>query len=284
MLQPPPPSPSLPNLSSSLSKITPAAAEVPRDITRSCSGRSIPMGCRPSLQDATRTGRRQTSTQGPRDSEAGWVNATPDTRWAGGVQGAPQSGCWSWVSADPQPAAQPSWLLVGDAGPSLTHIPSFGWWFLFFPSPGALINIPEPADIRAGADPCNARSSYSTSFPDPCTPEPIPTARHRDTGKQAQLVWLAPQTCCQKGPSQRHGPPHSKPASGRHSSPGHPTQKGCGPQKRVPRHSSIPQLLGRRSPAQTTLWVRNTVAKEDGNSGWISVPQDNTGVALTEAT
>lgn len=177
MLQPPPPSPSLPNLSS-LSKITPAAAEVPRDINRSCSGQSIPVGCSPSLQDASRAGRRQTSTEGPRDSGAGWVSAAPGMGWAGGAQGPPQPGCWTWASAGPQPTAQPARLPVGDAGPSLTHIPSFGCRFLFFPSPGAPINIPESADIRAGADPCDARSSCSTSFPDPCTSEPIPTARH----------------------------------------------------------------------------------------------------------
>lgn len=28
---------------------------------------------------------------------------------------------------------------------------------MFFPSPGALINIPKLSDIRAGADPCGAR-------------------------------------------------------------------------------------------------------------------------------
>lgn len=98
---------------------------------------------------------------------------------------------WLTAHSTARPAA------VGDAGPSLTHIPSFGWRFLFFPSPGAPINIPEPADIRAGADPCDAGRSRGTSYPsphpDPSTPELLPTSRHQDTSKPARLVRLEPK-------------------------------------------------------------------------------------------
>lgn len=173
-------------------------------------------------------------------------------QWAGLVQyrargglgerrGSPRPGCQSQASAGPQPTAQPARLPVGDAGPSLTHIPSFGWRFLFFPSPGAPINIPEPADIRAGADPCDAGSSGSTSLPgpraDPGMPEPLRTDEHRDTSKPARLMWSELEMCCQNGfPPGIPNLSHSKPASGSHGPPGPSTQKGCRPQKKGARH------------------------------------------------
>lgn len=134
------------------------------------------MGCSPNLQDASRAGGKQTSMEGPCDSGTGWISAVL------GALGSPQLGCWSQASTGPQPTARPVRLPVGDPGPSLTHIPSFGWRFLFFPSPGAPINIPEPDDIRAGADPYYARSRCSTSQPSPHTEprtlEMLPMARH----------------------------------------------------------------------------------------------------------
>lgn len=135
--------------------------------------RTITVGCSPNLQDASRAGGKQTSMEGRCNSGTGWISAAP---------GCPRPGCWSRASTGPRPTAWPGRLPVGDPGPSLTHIPSFGWRFLFFPSPGALINIPELDDIRAGADPCYARSSRSTSHPgphtDPRTPEMLLMARH----------------------------------------------------------------------------------------------------------
>lgn len=217
MLQPLLTSPSLPNTfspsSSSLSKITSAATEMTRGIARSCSSWSIPMGYSPSMWDASRAG--GTNLHGGAlqfGSRLGQCSTGHRVGWGTAGVPPPPPGCQNGASAGPQPAAQPARLLVGNAGPSLTHIPSFGWRFLFFPSPGAPINIPEPADIRAGADPCDAGSGRSISHPSSCahpsTPEPLPKARHRDAGKPAQLLWSEPETCCQKGPPRHPGPPH----------------------------------------------------------------------------
>jgi len=240
------PNPSSPSSSSSLSTITSAATEVPSVSAGSCSSRSIPAGCSPSRRDASGAKRRQTSTEGPCDSGAGWVGAAPGTGGARGALVPPQLGCRSQASTGPQPTARPARLPVGDAGPSLTHIPSFGWRFLFFPSPGAPINIPEPADIRAGADPCDAGSSRSTSHPG--TPGLLPTARHQDTSKPPPLRDVLSKV------TPRHPGPLPRQASTRQARPSWPPHsEGMWTPKEGSKAPYCLQPPGRGSPAQTTL-------------------------------
>lgn len=263
------PNPSSPSFSS-LCKTTPAAVEEPRGIIRSCSSQSIPMGYRPSSRNARRAGGRQTSTEGPCALGAGWVSAALGTGRAGGAQESPQPGCLSRSQAGLEPTAQPARLLVGDAGPSLTHIPSFGWWFLFFPSPGALINIPEPLYIRAGADLAMPGADAATPTPaleqTPACQSRFPWPGTKTPASQPGWCGWGRRLAIRSGFPRHPGLPHSKPASGRHSPPGSTVQKRSVPQKKGKRHLTPSTPPGRVSPVQTTLWAGNTVAKEDSDS------------------